>query len=81
MKEPPKSYPLKAIFKYLSQFQHYSPKTQDFLLTNIEYDVIVYNRCLSEILYMFYMFLQFIEVDEADNFPEKYDRLIKEISN
>lgn len=45
-----RSFQLTQLFKYFSQFQHFSPKMHDFLLTTPEHDLEYYHKMLVEIL-------------------------------
>ena len=45
-----RSFQLTQLFKYFSQFQHFSPKMHDFLLTTPENDLEYYHKMLVEIL-------------------------------
>lgn len=66
---------LKGLFKYLSQFQHYSPKMHEIVLSDAELDIETYNRCLFQILHLVDFFLNFIVLND----PEHFKRYFKEL--
>jgi hypothetical protein len=72
---------IEAIFKYLSQYQHYSPKMHDFLNTHIEFDLAIYQRCLGELLMLLDQLLQFIELKDKAAIKSYWDQLAPNVFN
>lgn len=62
---------MNSIFKYFSQYQHFSPKMHEWLLTDVGLDLTFYIRCLEELM------LLLKELFTILNFIDK-DALIKE---
>jgi hypothetical protein len=66
---------INALFKYLSQYQHYSPKAHELLLHHIEYDVEVYQRCLGELVMLLDQLHQFLVFAKKDDLKKEWDVL------
>lgn len=72
---------LTGLFKYLSQFQHYSPKMHDFVLSDADLDIQNYNKCVFQVLHMLDMYLKFIVVDDPERFKTYFKELVGVITN
>ncbi len=72
---------IEACFKYLSQYQHYSPKMHDFLNTHIEFDIVIYQRCLGELLMLLDQLLQFIVLKDNAAIKSYWDQLAPNVFN
>ena len=70
-----------AIFKYLSQYQHFSPKVHDLLNSHIEYDIAIYQRCLGEVIMLLDQLLQFLELKGKEDLKRHWDDLSKLVFN
>lgn len=68
---------ISAIFKYLSQYQHFSPKVHDLLNSHIEYDVSIYQRCLGEVVMLLDQLSQFLILDNKEELKKEWDNLSK----
>lgn len=68
-----------AIFKYLSQYQHFSPKAHDLLNSHIEYDIEIYQRCLGEVVMLLNQLLQFLELKGKDDLKKHWIDLSKSV--
>ncbi|WP_028298601.1 hypothetical protein [Olivibacter sitiensis] len=66
---------LTAIYKYLSQYQHYSPKAYEMMLTDAVYDVHVYNRTLAFVLVLIEVYFSFIVVADPDGLKQYYNEM------
>jgi len=66
---------IEALFKYLSQYQHFSPKAHDLLNSHIEFDINVYQRCLGELLMLLDQLMQFLELHQKAELKEEWDAL------
>lgn len=64
-----------AIFKYLSQFQHFSPKTHELLNSHIEYDIVIYQRCLGELIMLLDQLSQFLELRDKAELQSEWEAL------
>lgn len=66
---------IEALFKYLSQYQHFSPKAHDLLNSHIEFDINVYQRCLGELLMLLDQLMQFLELHQKTELKREWDAL------
>ena len=80
LREPQLSNALTGLFKYLSQYQHYSPKMHQFVLSDADLDIQTYKRSLLQILQMVDTLLQFIVVRDAHRFKQYFKDLMGMIS-
>jgi hypothetical protein len=76
LREPQLSKALTGLFKYLSQFQHYSPEMHKFVLSDADLDIQTYKRCLFHVLQMVDTLLQFIVVRDSDRFQQYFKELM-----
>lgn len=81
LREPQLSNALTGLFKYLSQYQHYSPKMHQFVLSDADLDIQSYKRCLLQVSHMLDTLLQFIVVRDADRFKQYFKDLMEVISH
>ncbi|MGP2550116.1 hypothetical protein [Mucilaginibacter rubeus] len=72
---------LEALFKYLSQYQHFSPKAHDLLLHHIEYDIVIYQNCVGELVMLLDQLLQFLKLKGKSLIKKEWDELAPEIFN
>jgi hypothetical protein len=77
----PTYHNIEALFKYLSQYQHYSPKMHDFLNSHIEFDLAIYQRCLGELLMYLDQLLMFVELKNKPNIKNYWDQLAPNVFN
>lgn len=66
---------IRALFKYFSQYQHFSPKAHDLLLHHIEGDVIFYQRTLGELVMLLDQLLVFLELHNKTALKKHWDAL------
>lgn len=66
---------LEALFKYLSQYQHFSPKAHSLLLNHIEYDIVIYQHCVGELVMLLDQLLQFLELKGKSIIKKEWDDL------
>jgi len=72
---------LEAMFKYLSQFQHYSPKAHDLLNSTIDFDVEIYQRCLGEIVMLLDQLFQVLSLQDKEGLKAEWDVLAPLVFN
>lgn len=70
---------LEAMFKYLSQFQHYSPKAHDLLISIIDFDVEIYQRCLGEVVMLLDQLFQVVVLNGKDELKSEWDALAPQV--
>lgn len=72
---------LTALFKYLSQYQHFSPKAHQLLNSHIEYDIAMYQRCLGEVVMLLDQLLQVVELNDKSGIKAEWDALAPLVFN
>lgn len=72
---------IEALFKYLSQYQHFSPKAHDLLNTHIEFDIEIYQRSLGELVMLLNQLLAFLELKNKDEIQKTWDTLAPLVFN
>lgn len=70
-----------AMFKYLSQFQHFSPKSHELLNSHIEYDIVIYQRCLGELVMLLDQLFQVLELQDKAELQSEWKALAPLIFN
>lgn len=70
---------IKALFKYFSQYQHFSPKAHDLLLHHIEADIIFYQRTLGELVMLLDQLTVFLELKGKAEIKKNWDALAKNV--
>jgi hypothetical protein len=70
-----------AMYKYLSQYQHYSPKMRDYIQHHIEYDIGIYQKSLGEVLILLNQLFQFIKFNNKTNLEAEWERLTPLVFN
>ncbi len=70
-----------AMYKYLSQYQHYSPKMRDYIQHHIEYDISIYQKSLGEILILLNQLFQFMKFNNKNNLETEWERLTPLVFN
>jgi len=68
---------LSYLFKYFSQYQHFSPKMHDFLLHHCEYDLDCYKIVLLEIVAVTFEVVNVINIQDKEYHLEKAMILMK----
>lgn len=68
-----------AIFKYLSQYQHFSPRSHDLLNSHIEYDIEIYRRCLGEVTMLLNQLFKILELNNKDDLKVHWDALARAV--
>jgi hypothetical protein len=66
---------IEAIFKYLSQYQHFSPKAHDLLNSHIEVDILYYQRTLGELVMLLDQLLVFLVLKDQVEIKSYWDAL------
>ncbi len=72
---------LEAIFKYLSQYQHFSPKAHDLLNAHIEIDIEMYQRTLGELVMLLNQLLAFLVLKDKEGIKKYWDALAPLVFN
>lgn len=57
---------LKALFKYFSQFHHFTPKTHDLQNTDIEYELQCYRLVALEMMFTLSTLSKFIVFEDKE---------------
>lgn len=70
---------LTQLFKYFSQYQHFSPKMHQFLLTTPENDLRYYHMMLVEILCVVFECNQILVTDDQEGIRSLFKQCIKDI--
>ena len=70
---------LETLFKYLSQFQHYSPKMHQFNLSDAELDVSHYERCLGEVVLLMDYCFDILELSDKEMLQEEWKLLADKV--
>ncbi|QIL42372.1 hypothetical protein G7074_25795 [Pedobacter sp. HDW13] len=72
---------LEELFKYFSQYQHYSPKTHEFILTSIDLDLAMYRKCIFQVLHFLDAALKIIIVENNEYFSSLYRDQISKMND
>lgn len=70
-----------ALFKYFSQYQHFSPKAHDLLNSDIEQDIVFYQRALGELLVLAQQLMQFLEFKDKPKLAAEWEVLAPLVFN
>jgi len=70
---------LTVLFKYLSQFQHYSPKTHQLINSDIDYDLTVYEKCIDEVLLFLHQIIDVLQLKAKDELKGELISLLNRI--
>lgn len=79
-REPNLAQALTGLFKYLSQYQHYSPKMHEFVLSDADLDIQTYKKCLVQVLHMVDVLLQFIVLNDPEYFKIYFKEMMAVMS-
>lgn len=71
---------LEELFKYFSQYQHFSPKTHDFILSDIELDIAMYRKSFFQVLHLIDAGQKIITVNHPDHFKSYYKEMVSAIA-
>jgi hypothetical protein len=79
-REPNLAQALTGLFKYLSRYQHYSPKMHEFVLSDADLDIQTYKKCLVQVLHMVDVLLQFIVLNDPQYFISYFKEMMAVMS-
>jgi hypothetical protein len=71
---------LEELFKYFSQYQHFSPKTHDFILSDIALDIAMYRKSFFQVLHLIDAGQKIIKVNDPDHFKSYYKEMVSAIA-
>ena len=79
MDHAPVSFALEELFKYFSQYQHFSPKTHEFILSSIDLDIAMYRKSIFQVLHLIDAGMKIIAVKDLDHHEKSYKEMISQM--
>jgi hypothetical protein len=70
---------LKYLFKYFSQFQHYTPESINLIHKNMDTDIYNYVNTVEEVLYVIQVSLTILNFENKEYIQNQFDELTKYI--
>ncbi|MBS1522465.1 MAG: hypothetical protein JST50_15805 [Bacteroidetes bacterium] len=66
---------LRGLFKYYTQYQHYSPKTINLLNSHIDFDIVSYQNVLGNVVLTIDRLYDFINFENKESLKKEWEEL------